>query len=176
MEKKSEVVGFLTGLVEKESVRGDYKELVKLSLVYLGGPKVKLVRPGALHSARWMAKILYSIKMVLMSDKIKEELPKNIVFTADQLHKLKIFVNFCVLVYVQWWMTAPVASDAPQNDLKLMENIYKFGDIDETTAKVGTKALSSHLWYVTQELVPLAFFSSNVSSEKKKKMADTLSL
>ena len=74
MEKKSEVVGFLTGLVEKESVRGDYKELVKLSLVYLGGPKVKLVRPGALHSARWMAKILYSIKMVLMSDKIKEDL------------------------------------------------------------------------------------------------------
>ena len=36
--------------------------------------------PGALHRARWMAKLLYALKMIMLGDKIENELPKSAVF------------------------------------------------------------------------------------------------
>ena len=43
--------------------RDDYKELVELTQTYLGNEEadkpIQLKRPGALHKARWMAKLLY---------------------------------------------------------------------------------------------------------------------
>ena len=48
--------------------RGDYKELVLLTLAYLNAAPegFHLQRPGALHKARWMARLIYSIKIVLI--------------------------------------------------------------------------------------------------------------
>ena len=51
-------------------VKGDYWELVELSLLYLGDTNVSFKsfkKPGALHKARWMSKVFYSIKIVLLS-------------------------------------------------------------------------------------------------------------
>ena len=45
---------------DKGFLRGDYKELVDLTLLYLGYETDKFshfARPGAIHKARWMAKI-----------------------------------------------------------------------------------------------------------------------
>jgi hypothetical protein len=47
-------------------VRDDYRELIELSLKYLGGDhenKLKIRPPGAMHQARWMARAIYSLKM-----------------------------------------------------------------------------------------------------------------
>ena len=48
--------------------RDDYREFVELCTVFLDnditGQLVTFKRPGALHKARWMAKLLYSIKSV----------------------------------------------------------------------------------------------------------------
>ena len=48
--------------------RGDYKELVLLTLAYLNAAPegFHLQRPGALHKACWMARLIYSIKIVLI--------------------------------------------------------------------------------------------------------------
>lgn len=50
--------------------RNDYLEFVELCTVFLDGVEgdkiVTLKRPGALHKARWMAKLLYSIKICLL--------------------------------------------------------------------------------------------------------------
>ena len=69
----------LAGVLEFHSwcapafVRGDYKELVQLVLLYLNDDDglnfTKFERAGALHKARWMAKMLYAIKMELLSFK-----------------------------------------------------------------------------------------------------------
>ena len=51
-------------------VKGDNRELVELSLLYLGDTSVSFKsfkKPRALHKARWMSKILCSIKIVLLS-------------------------------------------------------------------------------------------------------------
>ena len=46
-------------------VRDDYQELLHLVIIFLGGVPEKGVKfraPGAMHRARWMAKVLYAIK------------------------------------------------------------------------------------------------------------------
>ena len=58
-------------LLKKHFVRCDYKELVKLTLEYVMGhfnEKYDFQCPGTLHRARWMAKLVYSIKIVLFSN------------------------------------------------------------------------------------------------------------
>ena len=68
-------------------VRGDYKELCELIVVYLGGhvESFKFKRPGASHHARFMAKAIYSTKMALLVDfhKIDNEMKKSIKKTAE---------------------------------------------------------------------------------------------
>ena len=47
----------------------DYRDIVQLTLLYLSNGKDVLfsgfIRPGALHNVRWMAKLLYSIKLTV---------------------------------------------------------------------------------------------------------------
>lgn len=54
--------------------RDDYKELLQLSLIFLGDENAKdfkIRRPGALHRARWMAKLIYSLKIFLFRSQFK---------------------------------------------------------------------------------------------------------
>lgn len=112
------------------------------------------IRPGALHKARWMAKIIYCIKMVLISSSINE-LPKGSVFAAGQLLKISKFVKFVVHVYVPWWLTTPVFSATPMHNLNLIESIRKYGNAVGNISQSALKAFIRHLWYITKELVPL---------------------
>ena len=67
----------------RDFVRCDYKELVELTLIYLSGnipSDYKFNRPGALHKFRWMSRLLYSLKLVLLSERILCELPKSSVY------------------------------------------------------------------------------------------------
>ena len=53
--------------------RDDYKELVQLVVVWLGGPvKTFSFRvPGADHHARWMSKAIYFMKLELLSNQFQ---------------------------------------------------------------------------------------------------------
>ena len=80
-------------LAMKENInRGDYKELLVLTVVYLHvGENLfsHFQRPGALHKSRWMAKILYSMKIVMLNKKIKDAGLQ--ILGRGQLSKLKQF-------------------------------------------------------------------------------------
>ena len=113
-------------MLEKKLVRGDYKELVKLVLFAIGDDSQDLLRfnrPGAMHKARWMAKLLYALKMYMLSRKIHEELPRGSVFAAGQFDKLERFVQFIVCCYIPWWLTALGSTHAPVNDLALLQRL-----------------------------------------------------
>lgn len=50
--------------------RSDYREVLYLIILFLGGTKygdkiISVKKPGAVHRARWMAKIIYAIKIYL---------------------------------------------------------------------------------------------------------------
>jgi len=56
--------------------RDDYKEFAELCLVFLDGEegehKVTFKQPGALHKARWMARLVFSIKICLFEQHIAD--------------------------------------------------------------------------------------------------------
>lgn len=63
--------------VEKQSEehsRNDYKKVVQLCLAYVGGysSDFSFRRPGAMHRVRWMSKIIYCIKIVLLKSKVSQ--------------------------------------------------------------------------------------------------------
>lgn len=160
-----------TALSSEDCYRGDYKELLILSLVFLTKEteSLNIAAPGALHHARWMAKLLYAMKMVLLSKQIPKELG---VFAAGQLSKLQRFVRFILLVYVPWWITCTHPADAPVNDLQLLRSIQSYND--EVISTSALKAFRNHLWYLTEELVPLSLFSKLVTTEDKQGMLNKL--
>ena len=50
-------------------MRDDYRELIELSIIFLGedkDKKLKIRPPGAMHQARWMARAIYSLKICLL--------------------------------------------------------------------------------------------------------------
>ena len=161
------IIALCNKVLKTDLGRGDYKELIILTLLYLGDSTLfkGFQRPGALHKARWMAKILYAIKIVLMYRKFGSG---NItVLGRGQLALLQRFVKFVVTVYVPWWLTASVASSAPCNDLAFINTALEYED--RPISKAALTAMSRHMWYLTEELVPLAFFS-NIDDEMKEKM------
>ncbi|XP_076029185.1 uncharacterized protein LOC143018031 [Oratosquilla oratoria] len=118
----------------KPFARGDYKELVELCLLFVtkGSEPVKftMVRPGTLHKARWKAKLLYTLKIVLLSFMTQEEFPRAEIATETQIIKLKNFAVFTFAVYAPWWLVCPVPASAPLNDLHLVEILAEFAPHD----------------------------------------------
>ena len=162
--------------LKKEKSRDDYLELLQLATLYLSSDEdeiretFKFRRPGALHKARWMSKLLYCLKIHLLTDQIHTLLPKGAVFSAKQDEKISKFVEFSVYCYIPWWVRCRNAASAPLNDLKLIKAFSLYKTVEEGVAEAATKAFSNHLWYLTEEMTPLAFFSTHVSIEEKKRM------
>ncbi|KAK3873424.1 hypothetical protein Pcinc_021557 [Petrolisthes cinctipes] len=100
--------------------REDYRKLLELAIRSLNGPlpNFRLRRPGALHQAHWMAKVIYALKILLLANHFK--------LTAHELSGLKRFNFFALELYVSAWFTAPVPSSAPTNDLQLLQGLAKY--------------------------------------------------
>ena len=91
------------------------------------------------------------------------------------LPKFIMFTNFCVVVYVPWWITSPVASQTPINDLNFMQQLFNYSDVDESCASTALKAFSRNFWYLTGELIPqknkLTLFSNKLTTNRKEEIA-----
>ncbi|KAJ8373704.1 hypothetical protein SKAU_G00042840 [Synaphobranchus kaupii] len=158
--------------------RGDYREFVQLCLVYLGAAgaaqtPVTFQRPGALHKARWMAKLLYTLKLALMEQHIVL-LPQGTITTRQQVLKIWAFANFITHIYATWWLTCDTAVDAAWNDLTLYHHLYAYKSVDEGIAASAIKAMERHLWYLTGEMLPLALFSTKVPVGERRALADAI--
>jgi hypothetical protein len=108
----------LTDAMNIQHIRSDYKEIVELSLIVLGvKPRTAymLKRPGANHRARWMARVIYSIKIYLLRKVYK--------MPIDVENKFKHLSLFFALIYVKNWVTSPLAADAAVNDLTLYKQL-----------------------------------------------------
>ena len=68
-EQRDEALSFMLRVLSRPKEylpRDDYRELAELTVIVLGGtpPRgVHISRPGAHHKARWMATIIYVLKM-----------------------------------------------------------------------------------------------------------------
>ena len=65
---KDDLVSFMIGQLKNFHLRDDYKELLQQALLFLGVPPAdgqRIMAPGAFHRVRWMAKLVYCLKIYL---------------------------------------------------------------------------------------------------------------
>ena len=171
---KEETILCLQHFLATENIcipRDDYNELIKLCLLVLGGSLPSEIQhcfrqPGAYHMARWMAKVIYCIKIYLFRDQFQ--------LTVSERRNLTEFCLFAAHIYVQAWITCPLACEAPVNDLLLFNRINQYAAVNKMVSDSAMKKLRNHLWYLGPEMVPLALFSSKISVNEKLLMARTM--
>ena len=91
------MVKFCKAVLEGSHQRADYEEFLKLSLIFLGGEHgatVSFRAPGAFHHARWMAKAIYGLKILLLQRQFS--------LTAKEKHSVREMALFVSLVYVRF--------------------------------------------------------------------------
>ncbi|KAL4097880.1 hypothetical protein QTP88_022583 [Uroleucon formosanum] len=146
--------------------RDDYKEFLQLIVIFLGGKlkgNVNFRQPGAYHLARWMAKGIYSLKMLLFKNQFK--------LTSTEEMSLKKISCFIIKCYAEVWFTAPNAIKAPINDILFIKKLYNYKNDDKKIAETALKKFINHLWYLSDECVAFSIFDNRVTIEQKRKMA-----
>lgn len=157
------VVQFINTFLKEQLPRSDYKELLLLSLAFLGATEnFKFKRPGACHHARWMAKAIYSLKIYLLRESFK-------LSKKDVQHFYSI-CKFIVFVYLEPWYRSPLAIGAPNNDLKLLRSLKRYENIDKSISTATLKKFVNHLWYFTPELTVLSLFDDEVEISVKQEI------
>ena len=169
----------------KANLRQDYRDIAILSLLFLGGDmpesfkNVTIKAPGACHHARWMNKVLYTLKIALLRKQLVN------IYTPEQLEEIVSLATFLSIFYVKPWLTCTSADNAPYNDLELIKKFLKIEAIVSKDKKSwppkflslvtpARQKLENHLWYLSERLVPLAIFSDYVLPADKKKMKEAL--
>ena len=143
--------------------REDYKEIILLSVAYLGGGVPTSFRaPGAYHMARWMAKAIYAVKIMLFHDQLE--------MSRRELAEIRRVAFFVTMVYSKYWNEAMIPSYAAKNDLDFITDVKRI--CDDGVASVVERAMRRHLWYLSEDLIGLAIFDDRISPEQKAAMVE----
>lgn len=114
-----EVISFAQYQSHEFQPRDDYKELLDLVIIFLGGIPAKGVsfrQPAGLHRARWMAKAIYALKIFLFRGQFK--------LTPREERGIREICFFTIRVYTRARFSASSAVAAPRNDLWLIKTIH----------------------------------------------------
>ena len=163
-----EIVEFIIKELTIKQYRDDYREFLEISLLFLGKvfPRgVHISRPGAYHRARWMARGIYCLKIFLFRDQF--QLTQH---ETDSLRKINVF---CVSIYLKAWFQCQNSENAAVNDLYLLSKLEDFEKVNSSISQTALRKFKSHLWYLSEYLVRMAFFSSELSVSEKKGMVDS---
>lgn len=150
-------------------IRNDYNELLKLVIILLSPEdrhRYTIQAPGSYSRARFMCRIIYSIKMYLYRQQN--------VWLRRILRSIQRFILFFLKVYIKSWFTCSFAVSAPRNDLAFLKRLYAIREIMPNTAKKTISKFRDHLRYLSEVNVAFAFFDPEVTLETKRKMVNNL--
>ena len=145
-------------LESKDWPRADYQELMRLTVIALGGsiPDFKFQVPGADHHARWMSKCLYFIKLKLLDKVFK--------VTEEEKTYISEISTFILVFYVKSWFEAPLLTAAARNDLSFMANMMRLkSDGKSKLVFAVMKSCYRHCWYLVPQTVILALADTGLS-------------
>ncbi len=168
---KLELAEFCNNELRKNIARDDFKELLEISLIFLGmmpADKIKFRIPGPMHHARWMSKAIYSLKIFIFRNEFK--------LTAREEKSLQDICVFILKFYIKMWFQATSAVKAPNLDLNYLREIYNHKSTDEKLSMAVMGKICNHLWYLSDECVALSFFDEQVPSDEKRRMLLKLNL
>lgn len=162
---RDDVVQELQTALSQQQPRDDYKELIEITLIFLGTHACRGVvwsTPGPMHLARWMSKVIYTFKVWMFRSQLK--------LAQRQLHGLRSLCIFYSRIYVVAWIRAPLAVGAPYNDLNLLKSLVDYKRVHKRISCKTSMKLAGQLWYLSEELVGLSLFDDRVSNDTKEKM------
>ena len=139
----SQIIKFAKRQLEQFQPQDDYRELLKLTITFLGGVPARGVSfrmPAELHRAKWMAKSIYSLKIWMLERQFK--------LSKREQNGIADICLFTVKLYVTAWYQAPYALFAARLDLQLLKNIMEYKALNTAVADVALKKFLSHLWYL----------------------------
>ena len=162
----SSVLNLLLKLQEKKSFpRDDYKELLQLAIISLGGevPNFTFKLPGPGHHARWMSKAIYILKLHLLSKifKMSEEEFKFV-------QEITVFISF---FYVKIWFESTFAVSAARNDLQFMANMLRYQYQNSGLVWTVLESCNRHLWYLRPQLIVLALCDEGLEDYQREDLA-----
>ncbi|XP_071580212.1 uncharacterized protein [Temnothorax nylanderi] len=163
------ILDFVRNTLREQQPREDYREFLELTAIFLGEAPPRGISfrvPGAIHHARWMAKAIYCLKIFLFRGEF--------ILSLQEENAICDICIFLVSVYVEAWFCAPSAIKAPYLDFRVLSKFFEYQAIDRGISRVALQKLSNHLWYLSPEVVALAFFDTNLSFESKIKMVNAL--
>ncbi|KAK3910236.1 polyprotein [Frankliniella fusca] len=163
-----ETIKFCCDQLETRQPRDDYRELLELTIIFLGGsvpgkPQYAFRKPGATSKTRWMAKALYLYKIWIFGKQLK--------LSTEESERFLAACTFLCTYYVRHWFECPVAVKAPANDLQL---ICALSERREPYLKAALAKMVCHLWYLSEKLVCLALFDDRVSLEEKRNIVSSM--
>ena len=115
-----------------------------------------------------MAKAIYSLKIWLFRSQFT--------LTRTEVNGIKSLNSWLIRYYVKSWFLSRCAISAPVHDLKWLKELDALKSDQPDISKASLNKLSGHLWYLSKELVALAFFDDKVSTETKRKMVQGLNI
>jgi hypothetical protein len=162
-EWRDKTISSMKASLENKKTRDDYAELCQISLYFLTGElRAPIRKPGAFHHARWMAKAIYVLKLLMFRVHMK--------LTRIEEAGLREVALFIVLIYARNWMEAPRACDAAVNDRALLDDLLRYKTVNEKIGKAALTTFQRHLWYLGSDLVGFSLFSRKVSTDEKRDM------
>ena len=125
--------------------------------------KFKLRKPGAHHHTRFMAYLIYILKMELLSERYhpgRED--------ASQLHRMASCV---ALFHCRAFLQSSLSVIAPALDLKFLVWMDVYAEHDQLVADTANKSMKNHLWHLT---VVFAIFDEDIPHAIRKATVDKL--
>ena len=95
-------------------------------------------------------------------------------YDDDMVLKLQRMTQLIALLYVCAWLSAPIAANAAQNDLRLYADLLMYRKEDKDVAETALAAMRRHMGYLSPETVVFSLASSEVSEDGKTRAATTL--
>lgn len=165
---QDDIIIFCQNEIKKEISRHDYEELLQLVLIFLGGYSKKMTfrDPGAVHQARWMANLIYSLKMFMFKSQFK--------MSSKEVQALRRIIVYTIRYHVKAWFLCSYAITAPNHDLNFMKSLYEYRKIDREMSELAVKKFCNHLWYLSDECIAFAIFDPEVLLAEKRKMAQQI--
>src|SRR6218665_3194589 len=110
------------------------------------------MQPGALHRARWMARVIYAIKISLFCSQfvMKKGKVANWPASSDILP--------LPLAYMFVYGLLLMSQFGPANDLEFIKRLVTYEDTCKSISKAASTAFSRHVWYLSEIMISLALF------------------
>ena len=122
--------------------------------------------PGADHHARWMSKVIYNLKIRLLSKIFK--------LSPEEKEQVDKVTEFAVLFYTKYWLETPLPASAARHDLEFMGHMLQYRQARPTIAYSVLQSCYRHLWYITPQLITLALADKDLEDNSKEQIAVAL--